>query len=121
MRLLLIAATLLFAASAKLQATEALMFDGGGYTLYVLVGDAEKPVVAQVRLTVPGAKDWVHVPREQLQVEKFDEHAQVLVMRFTNKNDAEAPPSFSFSAKKKKGVLTIKGKTITGSFDWLEE
>ena len=97
MKLLLFAGTLLLTATARLQATEALMFYGGGYTLYILIGDAEKSVVPQVRVTVPGAKDWVHVPREQLQIEKFDEKKQVLVMRFENKNDPEAPPSFSFS------------------------
>jgi hypothetical protein len=121
MKRILLAASLMFVALARLQATEALIFDGGGYNLYILIGQTDKPNVAQVRLTVPGAKDWVHVPREQLQIEKFDMKAQVLVMRFTNKNDPEAPPSFSFSAKKKKAVLTIKGKTFRSSFDWLDE
>lgn len=121
MKSLLLLATLLFVASAKVQATEALTFEGGGYTIYVVIGDAENPMVAQVRLTIPGGKDWLHVPREQLQVEKFDERKQVLVMRFTNKNGPDAPPSFSFSAKKKKGVLIVNGKTIAGSFDWLDQ
>jgi hypothetical protein len=121
MKRLLIATGLLFAAAAKLQATEALMFYGGDYTLYILIGQADKPSVAQVKVMVPGAKDWLHVPREQLKIEKFDEDEQVLVMRFTNKNDPEAPPSFTFSAKKKKAVLTIKGKTFRSSFDWLDE
>lgn len=121
MKSFLLAVTLMFVASAKLQATEALMFYGGDYTLYILIGQAEKANVAQVKVMVPGAKDWLHVPREQLQIEKFDDKAQVLIMRFTNKNDPEAPPSFSFSAKEKKGALTIKGKTFRSSFDWLDE
>ena len=122
MKLLLLAATLFLVASAKLQGTEALMFYGGDYTLYILIGDGDSgSVVAQVKVTIPGGKDWLFVPREQLQIEKFDEKKQVLVMRFENKNDPEAPPSFSFSAKKKKAVLTIKGKTFRSSFDWLDE
>jgi len=123
MRTILISAVLILVASAKLQATEALIFDEDGYNLYILIGDGDHGgTVAQVRFTPPGAKDWIHVPREQLKIEKFDEHKQVLVMRFTNqKNDPALPPTFSFSANKKKAVLTVKGKTIKGSFDWLDE
>ena len=121
MKRLLIAAALLFAASPKLQATEALMFYGGDYTFYILIGQADKANVAEVKVMVPGAKDWLFVPHEQLKIEKFDDKAQILIMRFTNKNDPQAPPSFSFSAKKKKAVLTIKGKTFRSSFDWLDE
>ena len=121
MKSLLRAASVLFVASPKLQATEALMFYGGGYTLYILIGMSPKPVVADVRVTVPGAKAYVHVPEGQLKIKKFDDDKQVLIMSFTNKNDPEAPPSFSFSAKKDKAVLTIDGKTITDSFDWGNE
>ena len=123
MKSLLLAATLFFVVSAKLQATEALIFDEGGYNLYILIGDGDRgSTVAEVRLTPPGAKDWISVPREQLKIEKFDEHKQVLVMHFTNqKKDPELPPTFSFSAKKKNAVLFIKGKTIRSSFDWLDE
>jgi hypothetical protein len=121
MKLLFLAATLIFAASAKLQATEALMFYGGDYTLYILIGETDKGgSIADVRVTLPGAKDYLHVPREQLKIEKFDDKKQVLIMRFTNKNDPQAPPSFTFSAKKKKGVLTIDGKTYRSDFDWLD-
>ena len=121
MRSILLSAVLFFVAAAKLQATEALMFYGGDYTLYILIGQADKANVAQVKVMVPGAKDWLFVPHEQLQIEKFDDKKQILIMRFTNKNDPQAPPSFSFSAKKKKAVLTIKGKTFRSSFDWLDE
>ena len=121
MKSFLIAATLILLASAKLQATEALMFYGGDYTLYILIGQSDKANVAQVKVMVPGGKDWLFVPHEQLKIERFDDKAQVLVMRFINKNDPEAPPSFSFSAKKKKAVLTIKGKTFKSSFDWLDQ
>jgi hypothetical protein len=123
MKSLLLAVTLMFVASAKLQATEALIFDEGGYNLYILIGDGDHgSTVAQVRLTPPGAKTWISVPREQLQIEKFDEHKQLLIMHFTNQEkDPALPPTFSFSAKKKKAVLTIEGKTIRSSFDWLEQ
>ena len=121
MRRILLSALLILAACPTLRATEALMFYGDDYTLYILIGQADKANVAQVKVMVPGAKDWLHVPREQLKIEKFDEDKQVLVMHFTNKNDPEAPPSFSFSAKEKKAVLTIKGKTFRSSFDWLDE
>jgi len=123
MKRILFAATLLFVAFAKVHATEALIFDEGGYNLYILIGDGDRGgTVAEVRFTPPGAKDWISVPRDELKIEKFDEHKQVLVMHFTNqKKDPELPPTFSFSAKKKNAVLSIKGKKITGSFDWLDE
>ena len=121
MKSLLLVVTLMVVASARVQATEALMFYGGGYTLYILIGMSPKPVVADVRVTVPGAKDYVHVPEGQLKIKKFDQDKQVLIMTFTNKNEPKAPPSFSFSAKKDKAVLTIDGKTITDSFDWGDE
>jgi hypothetical protein len=120
MRSILLAATLIFFASAKLQATEALIFDGGGYNIYILVGFGDQPVVAQVRFTSPGAKDWVHLPRELVQIEKFDMKERILVMRFPKQTDPGLPPPFSLSVKKNRAVLSIKGKKIQSSFDWLE-
>jgi hypothetical protein len=123
MKSFLLAAALLFLASVKLLATEALIFDEGGYNLYILIGTGDHgSTVAQVRFTPPGAKDFMRVPREQLKIEKFDDHKQVLIMHFTNqKKDPALPPTFSFSAKKKNAVLSIQGKKIAGSFDWLDE
>jgi hypothetical protein len=123
MKRILFSAILILFACSTLRATEALIFDEGGYNLYILIGDGDRGgTVAEVRFTPPRAKDWIHVPSEQLKIEKFDEHKQVLVMHFTNqKKDPALPPTFSFSAKKKKAVLSIQGKKITGSFDWLDQ
>jgi hypothetical protein len=122
MKPLLLAVALIFVASAKLQATEALIFDGGGHNLYILVGSGDRgPVVAEVRYTPPGANDWMPVPRELLQIEKFDMKERILIMRFPKQNDPELAPPFSFSVKKNRGVLSIKGKKFRGPFDWLDE
>ncbi|MFL6519933.1 MAG: hypothetical protein ACJ8NS_06910 [Chthoniobacterales bacterium] len=122
MKSLLLAATLMFVASAKLQATEALIFEGGGYNICILIGMAEHPVVAQVRFTAPGANEFVQLPHEQLQIKKFDMDERALDMRFSNqKNDPELPASFSLSVKKNKALLSINGKKIRSSFDWLDE
>lgn len=123
MKRILLSAVLILFAGSTLRATEALIFDEGGYNLYILIGDGDRgSSVAQVRFTPPGAKDWIDVPREQLKIEKFDEPKQVLIMHFTNQQkDPALPPTFAFSAKKKKAILTIQGKKITGSFDWLDE
>jgi DNA-binding beta-propeller fold protein YncE len=53
-------------------ATEALLFNGGGYTIEILIGYEDDPVVAQVLFTPPGATDWVSLPRNLLRIEKFD-------------------------------------------------
>ena len=121
MKPILLAVILCFLASAKVQATEALIFDGGGYNLYILVGFGEKPVIADVRFTAPGAKEYVHVPTELLKIEKFDMKKEILLMRFPKQSDPALPPPFSLSVKKNNAVLSIKGKTIKSSFDWLDQ
>ena len=120
MKLILLAATLIFVASPKLQATEALIFDGGGYNLYILIGMTDQPNIAQVRFSPPGAKDWVSLPRDLLQIKTFDMKERILLMRFSNQSAPDLPPSFSLSVKKNKAVLSINGKQIRSSFDWLE-
>jgi hypothetical protein len=120
MRTILLSAVLILATSANLQATEALIFDGGGYNIYILVGATDHPEVAQVRFTSPGAKDWVSIPRDKIQIKKFDMKERVLLLSFSNNNDPELPASFSLSVKKNNAVLSIGGKRIKSSFDWLE-
>src|SRR6267143_4275922 len=118
MRPILFSVVLIFVASSHLHATEALIFDGGGYNIQILIGMTDQPVVGQLHFTSPGAKDWVVVPRDQLQIEKFDMKERILVMRFSNQNDPHLPSSFSLSVKKNRAVLSIKGKRIKISFDW---
>ena len=40
-----------------MHATEALLFNGGGYAVEVVIGFLDEPVIAEVRFTPPGAKD----------------------------------------------------------------
>jgi hypothetical protein len=118
MRRILLAVTLLWAASARLEATEALIFDGGGYNVQILVGMTERPVVASVRFTAPGAKDWVSLPRDLVRVEKFD-FGKRLIMHFSNpKKDPALPGPFSLSVTKENAVLSIGGKKIKSTIQW---
>jgi hypothetical protein len=121
MRSILLSAALIFVACSNLRATEAVIFDGGGYNIYILIGMADSPVIAEVRFTPPGAKDWVHLPSEQLRIEKFDMKKGLLVMHFSNQKKPELPPSFSLSVTKDKAILSISGKRIRSSFNWLDE
>jgi hypothetical protein len=118
MRRLLFSAALLLLASSSLQATEALLFNGGGYNMQIMVGYDDDPVVAQVLFTPPGVKDWVVLPPEGLHVEKFDMKKEILTMHFSNKNNPDLPASFSFSVKNSKAVLSISGKEIKSGFNW---
>jgi hypothetical protein len=120
MRHLLLSVVLMLVAASSANATEALIFDGGGYNVYVLVGVTDNPTIAEVRVTPPGAKDWIGVPRDLLQIKKFNMKDRVLEMSFANKNSPDLPPSFSLSVKKNKAVLTVDGKRIKSSFDWLQ-
>ena len=118
MRPLLFSAALILVASSNVYATEALSFNGGGYTIQIVIGYADNPVVAQVHFTPPGATDWVSLPHNLLQIEKFDMKKSILVMHFSNKNNPDLPGSFSLSVKKTKAVLSIGGKEIKSEFNW---
>ena len=119
MKLFLFSAALALFASSNVHATEALFFSGGGYTIEILIGYLDDPVIAQVRFTPPEAKDSVIIPRELLRVEKFDMKKRGMIMHFSNKNDPDLPASFSLSVKKTKAVLSIGGKEISGEeFNW---
>jgi hypothetical protein len=119
MRPFLFSAALILVASSNVHATEAIFFNGGGYTIEILVGMAPDSVIASVRFSPPGAKDWVSLPRELLHIEKFDMEKRVLTMHFSNKNNPDLPASFSLSVKKTRAVLSISGKKISDEkFDW---
>jgi hypothetical protein len=114
----LLSAALTLVASSNVHATEALVFNGGGYTIEILIGYEDHPVVAQVLFTPPGATDWVSLPRSLVRIEKFDIKKRILVMDFSNQNNPDLPRSFSLSVKKNNAVLSISGKQIKSPFDW---
>jgi hypothetical protein len=118
MRRFLLSAALIVVAFSTVHATEALLFSGGGYNIQIMVGYEDDPVVAQVFFTPPRAKDWVVIPREGLQIEKFDMEKRILTMHFTNKNNPDLPASFSLSVKNAKAVLSIGSKEIKSEFNW---
>jgi hypothetical protein len=68
MKMFLFSAALVLGASSHARATEALFFDGGGYSIEILIGMAPDPIIASVRFTPPGAKDRVGLPRELLNI-----------------------------------------------------
>ena len=119
MRPFLFSAALLLVAASNVRATEALIFDGGGYSIYILIGMPADPVIVSVRFASPGAKQWVSLPRELLHIEKFDKGKRILTMQFSNKDNPDLPASFSLSVKKIRAVLSIDGKEISDEeFNW---
>jgi hypothetical protein len=118
MKMFLFSVALILIASSNLHATEALFFNGGGYTIEVLIGFLDDPVIAQVRFTAPEDKDSVVIPQKLLRVEKFDMKKRILSMHFSNKSDPDLPASFSLSANKTSAVLSVGGKKIKSEFDW---
>ena len=119
MKIFLFSAALILVTSLSAHATETLFFNGGGYTVEVLIGFLDDPVIAQVRFMPPKAKDSVVIPQELLHVEKFDMKKRILRMHFSSKNDPDLPASFSLSANKTKAVLSIGGKeTSDEEFNW---
>ena len=118
MKLFLFSAALALFASSNVHATEALFFNGGGYTIEVLIGFLDDPVIAQVRFTAREDKDSVIILQKLFRVEKFDMKKRILTMHFSNKTNPDLPASFSLSAKKAKAVLAISGKEIKSEFNW---
>jgi hypothetical protein len=118
MRPFLFSTALILVAFSNVQATEALVFDGDGYTIEIVVGYLDDPVIAQVHFTPPGAKDRVNLPRELVQIEKFDMKKEILILHFSNKDHSDLPGSFSLSIKNTKAVLSISGKEIKSEFSW---
>ena len=57
MKMFLFSAALVLIASSNTHATEALLFNGGGYTVELQIGFLDEPVIAEVRFTPPEAKD----------------------------------------------------------------
>ena len=108
MKMFLFSAALVLVASSNGHATEALLFNGGGYSIDILIGMAPDPVIASVRFTPPGAKDWVSLPRELLHIEKFDMEKRILTMHFSNKNNPDVPGSFSVSVNKTRCILSSR-------------
>src|SRR5262249_8231803 len=99
MRSFLFSAALIVIASSSAHATEALIFNGSGYNIQIMVGYEDDPVVAQVLFTPPGGKDWIVLPTEGLQIEKFDIEKTILTMRLQTKKHPDLPGSFSFLSK----------------------
>jgi hypothetical protein len=118
MKMFLFSAAVALVWPSNVHATEALFFNGGGYTIELLIGFVDDPVIAQVRFTPPEAKDSITIPRKLLRVEKFDMKKRILTVHFSNKNDPDLPISFSLSANKMRAVLSIGGKKIQSEFDW---
>ena len=118
MRPFVFSAALILVASSNVHATEALLFNGGGYSIQILVGYEDDPVIAQVLFTPPGTTEWVSLPRNLVHVAKFDMKKSILLMHFSNKNNPELPGSFSLSVKKTRAVLSISGKEIKSEFNW---
>ena len=121
LRAVLASAVLILVAASHLQATESVTFSGGGYSVDILVGREDKPSIARVLFSSPRDTSLVVVRDELLRIEKFDDDKRVLIMHFVNKGEPKLPKSFSLVVRKNSGVLTVDGKRIKGSFDWLDE
>jgi hypothetical protein len=117
----LLSVLLIFVTASHLQATESVTFSGGGYSVDILVGRDDKPSVARVLFSSPGDTSLEVVPHELLRIEKFDDDKRVLIIHFVNKGEPKLPKAFSLAVRKNSGVLTVDGKRIKGSFDWLDE
>jgi len=115
MKSFLFSAALIVIASSNVHATESLFFNGGDYTIQILVGYTDNPVIAQVNFTPPGAKEWVTLPREALQIEKFDMKKEILTMHFSNKTSRICRLRFLFLSKRPRlsSRLTAKKLRVT--------
>lgn len=118
MRSNLIALAFTVGASASAFATSAVSFEAEGYVLDFVIGSDNRPVMAGLKVAVPGAMQGVEVPLRYLRVDAFDEKQKILLLRFTNPGDPALPKDFSLAVKNDVGMLKIDGKSISGRFSW---
>jgi hypothetical protein len=77
MKMFLVFAAPALVAFSNVRATEVLFFNGGGYTIEMLIGYLDDPVIAQVRFTSPGAKDSIIIPQNQRSRQSTERYASV--------------------------------------------
>jgi len=105
-------------ASTSVQATSSISFEGQGYLLDIVVGDASQPIISSLSITKPGGKQSFSLPMQRVRVEIFDTKQRVLLLRFSNPGDGTLPESFLLTVKNDVGTLRIGGKPLVGSFTW---
>lgn len=118
MRPLIAAAAMTIMASTSVQATSSISFEGQGYLLDIVVGDASQPIISSLSITKPGGKQSFSLPMQRVRVEIFDTKQRVLLLRFSNPGDGTLPESFLLTVKNDVGTLRIGGKPLVGSFTW---
>ena len=82
MKMFLFSAALVLVASSNGHATEALLFNGGGYFIDILIGMTPDPVIALSSLYASRSEDWVSLPRKFLHIEKVRHGKAHLTMHF---------------------------------------
>jgi hypothetical protein len=118
MRPLIAAAVMTILAATSAQATSSLSFEGQGYLVDIVVGDASTPIIASLGVAQPASRQIVSLPMHLVRVEIFDSRQKVLLLRFSNRGDATLPESFLLTVKGDVGTLKIGGKPVAGRFDW---
>ena len=114
----IISSVLIAAACSTAFATTSLSFEASGHLLDFEIGDADRPVVAGVMVSLPGRKQPVMLRPPLLSVEVFDPKKRILAVRFKNPADPALPPGFSFAVRRETGVLRIQGQSFKGPFQW---
>lgn len=116
MRCVLIAAAIAIAA-APLFATDTLSFNGGGYYLGIVVSSVS-PSIVNIHFGTPSAAEATSLSASDFRVVAFDFRKHVLTLEFTRTDLYPELPAFTLEVKGIKGILRIRGRKISGKFDW---
>lgn len=110
---LLIAAIATFCLAAH--ATSSLSFEGGGYSLELEIGDADRPMVASVTFHKPGDAQGV-VLRGNFRVKAFDPRRKELVLVYGGGDERVEP--FTLTVHGNRATLDVAGTRIRAAFRW---
>jgi hypothetical protein len=96
---------------------DTLSFNGAGYSLMFAVS-GESPTIANIHFAAPNAKSLTSLSAGEFKVVLFDLQKHLLRVTYSGSSATTGIPPFTLVVKGSNGVLTIRGKRISGKFDW---
>lgn len=97
-------------------ATTALTFEADDYWVELEIGYDEAPVVASIRVHLPGDNAGVLLHADEFWVDVFDPSQQKLVLRYTGEHSKLS--AFTLTVQDNVATLIYDRHTIVSSFNW---
>ncbi|WP_243325316.1 hypothetical protein [Geothrix sp. SG200] len=106
-------------AARTAMATGSLDFKAGEYGLSMAVSLESHAVVGPIRFSSSASKEPTLLQQRQFKFLKCDTNKQQFQAEYVNPGDPALPKSFKVSVKGGQGTLSIGGRRISFSADWV--